>query len=362
MIENVCRLVRIPSVAGDGASPFPYGRECARALDFCGQLAQEKGLWTRMYDYYGLETGIDEKAGEKRLLFAAHADVVPASADNIYPPFEGIVAEGYMIGRGVVDDKAPLIAVLYAMAFIKQQEIPLKTDVRLFCGSHEETDMKDFQYYLERAGQPDFGLAVDDDFPVTNGEKGILVFELSADTPEGAEILSRLDEAAVLEGDGAAAELGLDVSDEQSGSTLCRLVKKEGGIFRFDARIPVSLPVQAAAERAAQFARRTQLNLRMLRQEEGYYISGEEGIPALLTGLYNTVTQTGEQPYVMQGCTYARHFRKGCGFGAGNPREIKPFPKGHGLAHGPDEAHSIQVFLHAVKMYILAILALNEEL
>ena len=52
--------------------------------------------------------------------------------------------------------------------------------------------------------------------------------------------------------------------------------------------------------------------------------------------------------------------RRSVVFGAGNPHEAKPFPAGHGGAHGPDEAHNIPVLLTAVKMYILGIQAIDE--
>ena len=86
--------------------------------------------------------------------------------------------KGYLIGRGVVDDKAPLIALLYALAFLKEEELIPMNDIRLFVGSHEETDMEDLKYYLQRAGRPDLGIAADDDFPITNGEKSVLKFSL----------------------------------------------------------------------------------------------------------------------------------------------------------------------------------------
>lgn len=40
------------------------------------------------------------------LVIAAHLDVVPANVDNWYnPPFDGIVQNGYIYGRGTIDDK-----------------------------------------------------------------------------------------------------------------------------------------------------------------------------------------------------------------------------------------------------------------
>ena len=44
----------------------------------------------------------------------------------------------------------------------------------------------------------------------------------------------------------------------------------------------------------------------------------------------------------------------------GKQNEKKPFPEGHGSAHGADEAQNIEVLMRAVKIYILAILAIDD--
>ena len=89
IIENVCRLVRIPSVEEKGCTTYPYGVKCAEALDFCAELAKEKGLIVDNYDYYGLEIRLQKEQSGKRLLFAAHVDVVPASERKSLPTFSG---------------------------------------------------------------------------------------------------------------------------------------------------------------------------------------------------------------------------------------------------------------------------------
>ncbi|PHR56997.1 MAG: hypothetical protein COA43_12835 [Robiginitomaculum sp.] len=52
------------------------------------------------------------------IVFLAHQDVVPASEEENsgwdYPPFDGIIADGFIYGRGAVDDKGSLISILEA--------------------------------------------------------------------------------------------------------------------------------------------------------------------------------------------------------------------------------------------------------
>lgn len=356
MINTACRLVRIPSAACEDDSGYPYGRACAEALDYLDVLAKQYGLETEMYDYQGLEIRFPQKSPGKRVLFAAHTDVVPPSEGGFYPAFGETVDRNYIIGRGAVDDKVPLLAVLFAMVYLQKKHVPLWIDVRLFCGSHEETDMKDILYYLERAGQPDLGLAVDDDFPVTNGEKGVLEFVLRMAEKDGA---CGIDVVEKLLTDEKGELTGIHMVSETMGETVCCVKQSGAGECRIDARIPVELSVAEARERVGEFAKKSGMEFEVLKEEDGYYIAGDQGAPKILTDLYNEVTGADEVPYVMKGCTYARHFRCGCGFGAGDPHEKKPFPQGHGGAHQPDEAHNIDVFFNAVKMYVLGILRLN---
>ena len=414
IVQKLREFVQIPSVAEFGLDSYPYGPDCARALDFCAELCREKGLAVTNHEYRWVEARLSPEPQGRRLVIASHADVVPADAENLYPPFGGTVQGDYVVGRGVVDDKGPLIATLYALAFFKEKQIPLKNDVRLVFGSNEESGMDDMRCYLEKEGQPDWGLAVDDDFPVTNGEKGQIQFTLSGKkhpsvhsvSSEGERqrmihdrcticrggetaVESRLDAsdnavARAVEnhgpllaeesagellkklcGDAHAALLGLDRQDEPSGRTLLRLyqlcTRGDDLVCSFDVRLPVTFPVEEAVPILESAAKQHGLSLKVTKRNPGYYVPETDPMVALLTGLYNRETGSQDKPYVMGACTYARLFRHGCGFGGGNPHEVKPFPVGHGGAHGPDEAHNIPVLLTAIKMYILGIHAIDES-
>ncbi|MCI8639957.1 MAG: M20 family metallopeptidase [Coprococcus sp.] len=370
IVEQVSSLVKIQSVATEAVGGYPYGAACAQALDFCGDLARKNGLCVVNYDYYGLEIRPWEETKEngKRLLLAAHADVVPASEGNLYPAFGGVVDKGYIIGRGVVDDKGPLIALIYALIFLREQGIHPSCDVRLFVGSHEETDMEDLKYYLERAGQPAFGLAADDDFPVTNGEKSLLKFRVKS-VSDYAGGSARFWEKLIQDTDGTL--FGLDICSEQYGNTVCKATEEgsaevpQNGEAKeksavVDIRLPLCQELGEAKERIRGELEGQGISVEFIREEPGYYISAEDGIPKLLVDLYHEVNGGEDPAYIMEGCTYARHFCKGCGFGAGNPHERKPFPQGHGGAHGPDEAHNIEVLLQAVKLDIMGVLAIAD--
>ena len=51
--------------------------------------------------------------------------------------------------------------------------------IRLIIGLDEETQWKGIKYYFDHEPKPDFGFTPDADFPVINGEMGMLIFEFA---------------------------------------------------------------------------------------------------------------------------------------------------------------------------------------
>src|SRR3954454_9882182 len=65
-----------------------------------------------------------------------HGDVQPAEADAwSFPPFEGRVENGFVLGRGAADDKGPLIQALLAMKALEESGLPRTHTIRLLVGS-----------------------------------------------------------------------------------------------------------------------------------------------------------------------------------------------------------------------------------
>ena len=118
IIENLIKLIKIPSVRGDGAPNAPFGMECARVLEFAEELYKKNGFETELscdggylLSYFG--------EGEKSLGIFAHADVVPVEDNWLYTkPFEPIEKEGCIIGRGALDDKSAVAISLYCAKII----------------------------------------------------------------------------------------------------------------------------------------------------------------------------------------------------------------------------------------------------
>ena len=145
----------------------------AAALAKALEIADELGLDTFNADSYigWAETGTIAD-GQKFLATITHTDVVPEGNGWDADPYTVRVRDGWLLGRGVADDKGPSILCLYALKYLKDSGVQLKYPVRALLGANEETNMHDVDYYAEHYPMPAFCFTPDAEFPVCNGEKG----------------------------------------------------------------------------------------------------------------------------------------------------------------------------------------------
>ncbi len=82
-------------------------------------------------------------ASTQPVLLAAHLDVVPAQANQWqYGPFSGTIAEGFVWGRGALDNKASALAMLEALERLLQQGHVPTHDIYVALGEDEEVGGK----------------------------------------------------------------------------------------------------------------------------------------------------------------------------------------------------------------------------
>ena len=94
------------------------------------QLINEQNL---LYTWKGID------ADKKPVLLMAHQDVVPAFDQNWkHPPFSGAIEDGYIWGRGTLDDKGSVLAILEAAEFLLQSGYQPSRSICLAFGIDEE--------------------------------------------------------------------------------------------------------------------------------------------------------------------------------------------------------------------------------
>ena len=174
LLESLAALVRIPSVEGVPEEHAPFGREPARALHETLALCEKLGFQTgNMDDRVGwCEYG----EGEEMVAVLGHLDVVPAGDGwTETEPFSGEIKNGRIYGRGTMDDKGPMVAAIYALAALKDAGFAPSKRIRLLFGTNEETGCGDMSWYVSHGGElPVYGFTPDGEYPIINGEKGIL--------------------------------------------------------------------------------------------------------------------------------------------------------------------------------------------
>ena len=73
------------------------------------------------------------------LLLTGHYDTMPATDEGWkYPPFSGTVADGYIWGRGTLDDKGSVLAILEAIEYLLQNDFQPARSIYLAFGQDEE--------------------------------------------------------------------------------------------------------------------------------------------------------------------------------------------------------------------------------
>ncbi len=452
VVADIERIVAVPSVAdaSKGEPGAPFGRDVRAALDCALDVARRLGYETGDDEGY---VGWADIAGrdDRQLATIAHVDVVPAGPGWTGDPFQVRRREGYLIGRGVMDDKGPAILSLYAGAFLMRSgEVP-RHPFRALIGCDEEVGMTDVHHYLASHEPPAFLFTPDATFPVCNAEKGCYgvtirsgriagaricswsgaevtnaipgesVLELAADISDvpapaagsaDAECIS-IEEAApgrvrlTARGIGGhasmpegtlnaigilvrylAANPGLVSEDERRFIDLLGRVHADtdgaalgiasendvfgaltvnGGTIRvadgaieqtLDVRYPSSTTADAMTATLRELAAAHGASVEVTRVKEPFWVDASHPAVETLLDVYREVTGEQAEPFSMGGGTYARNFPCAVSFG---PEPSDPDdPDWIGPMHGADEGASLAQLRLALKIYILAIMRLQE--
>ncbi|MEU1970231.1 M20/M25/M40 family metallo-hydrolase [Microbacterium sp. NPDC019599] len=199
MAERLSRMIQLATVSAEreqrGPGPFE---------DFIALLAE---LYPLVHGHLERtrvgELGIlfrwPGSAASEPVVLMAHFDVVPVDESDpwTFPPFEGRIHDGWVYGRGALDDKGPLLVVLEAVENLLSSGFTPARDVYLSFGGDEEVfgaAARDLAAAVrERGGIPwlvldEGGAVVDAPLPFVRGpaamvgvgEKGVLTLRLSA--------------------------------------------------------------------------------------------------------------------------------------------------------------------------------------
>ena len=143
-VERLAEALRYPTVSPDAteqwqAPPFEAFRHfLTRAWPAVHQELESRLIsgHSLLYTWQGSDPE------RKPLLLMAHYDVVPieknSEDDWTHPPFSGEVADGYIWGRGTLDNKSGVTGLLEAVSLLLEEDFTPRRTVLLAFGHDEE--------------------------------------------------------------------------------------------------------------------------------------------------------------------------------------------------------------------------------
>src|SRR5580692_1015956 len=135
ILQHYRALVQIDSTAGNEI----------RVVEYLKKVLEAEGIPAATFaldpNRANLVARLKGKGTKRPLLILAHTDVVGVQTEK-WPvdPFGAVLKDGYIWGRGTVDDKDKLVAMLMTMILIKRSGAPLDRDLIFLAESGEEAD------------------------------------------------------------------------------------------------------------------------------------------------------------------------------------------------------------------------------
>ena len=195
-----------------------FTEDCRKGATFLGSLFKRLGAEVdmlsidRLYNpvvFAKFSGKLEPASRRKRILFYGHYDVVPAdNKTNTWKtdPFKMEGVNGYLYGRGVSDNKGPIMAALYAVTDLLQAKA-LDSDIVFLIEGEEESGSRGFQETIRRKkdliGNIDYIIIansywLDDEVPcLTYGLRGVLHASVCLDS-EQPDLHSGVDGSYII--------------------------------------------------------------------------------------------------------------------------------------------------------------------
>ncbi|MFT8424171.1 MAG: dipeptidase PepV [Liquorilactobacillus sp.] len=186
LLADLTEMLKIESVRNEklGSKNAPFGPGPRAALDKFLEIGKRDGFAVLNVD--GIAGHLEYGTGIETMGILAHVDVMPAGKGWDTDPFEPIIKDGKLFARGSSDDKGPGMAAYYGLKLIKELGLPTSKKVRMIIGTDEESGWRCMTHYFEKMPLPDFGFSPDAFFPLINGEKGNVSFNVDFQGGNGA--------------------------------------------------------------------------------------------------------------------------------------------------------------------------------
>ncbi len=177
----------------------PPGGE-TRAADYIKRVLDKEGIASELYGpQAGRRTVVARLKGSGRqrpIILMGHTDVVGVERDKwSVDPFAGSIKDGYLYGRGAIDDKDTVAAALVTLLSLHRLKVPLDRDVIFIAEAGEEgTPEVGITYMVEKhwdAIDAEFALAEGGEIPTRDGRVRYLGVATTEKVPNTVTVVAR---------------------------------------------------------------------------------------------------------------------------------------------------------------------------
>lgn len=359
MINHIIDLVKIPSVESEAINRAPFGEEVNNALLKALEISEELGFKTKNIDGYMGYAEFGE--GEDYVGVFGHLDVVPVGEGWINPPFSGHIEDGKIFGRGILDNKGPIMAALYGLYAIKESGLKLTKPVRIVFGTDEESGFTDLDYYLTREKPPVMGFTPDCKYPVVYGERGRAKIRVKVDidnenrvdrTREFFDFVNKY----ILSSKDNGERLGINYDDKEFGTMVMRGYSLDNDENSLGFNLALSYPAVATIDEIMEQIRSKatdNVDVELLHNYNPVKFERDCFLVKSLQDAYEEITGLDGTPVTTTGGTYAKAMPNIVPFGPS-------FPGQKGIAHNPNEYMDISDIILNAKIYAQALYRLAK--
>ncbi|RRD39454.1 M20 family peptidase [Leptotrichia sp. OH3620_COT-345] len=356
LLNSLKELVSIYSVESSPSENAPFGEGPRLALDKALEISQKMGFYTK---------NIDNKVGyaqygdgdEDYIGIFGHVDVVPIGTGWKYDPLKSKIKNNRIYGRGVLDNKGPILANLYALYILKKCNVTFKIPVRIVFGTNEETGFNCVKHYLKKEKPPIFGWTPDCKWPVVYGERGRIKVRIWAEYSYVKEFYEFVNDY-ILSAPNNGVKLGIDFKDDDFGEMILRGYKFGISDNKHYFEWTMSYPGNCTGEKLIELIKECLTENLKIEEVSNWnpvlYDKSSEYVK-ILQKVYNDITGFNSEPVTTTGGTYAKIIPNIIAYGPS-------FPGQKNIAHLPDEWMDLNDLEKITEIYTMALYEINKFL
>ncbi|MGB4984184.1 MAG: M20/M25/M40 family metallo-hydrolase [Erysipelotrichaceae bacterium] len=354
LIKSIKIICGMDSRRGEYSKQYPFGENVAKCLQEVLRIGDELGFETYNYDNIVGEVSFGPDTKEY-IGIVGHLDVVDINGVWKSDPFTCAQIDNTLYARGVLDNKGPILACLYALKTLKDLNIKFPIKVKVLFGTNEETGMEDMNWFFKDHPYPSLGFTPDCKYPVVYAERGRAQIKISYPYTALDKYLKFINNYIMNQTD-LSNSLGLDYEDEEFGKNQIRKIILTEGNNYLNVELITSYPATYSCDQMIKSIIKIideEAKVELMSNLEPVFFEKESFLIKTLEKAYENIMMEEGKAVTTTGGTYAKVIKNIVPFG--------PSFKGQkNIAHLPNEWMKISDIEKNMQIYAYAIYLLMD--